>query len=94
MTALRMPGVKRGAPLSLLVDGEAVEAFGGETLAAALLAAGRLRLRQSPREGGARGAFCFMGACQECTILVDGAVQQACLVQVAEGMIVELRGSI
>ena len=94
MTAQRMAGVGRGARISILVDGSHVEAFGGETLAAALLAANILKLRTSPRDSGIRGAFCFLGVCQECAIIVDGAVQQACLIPVVDGMVVNLRGSI
>ena len=65
----------------------------GETLATALAAAGILRLRLSPRARTPRGAFCFMGVCQECAIHVDGVLRQACMVPVREGMIVELRGA-
>ncbi|OYU48941.1 MAG: sarcosine oxidase [Rhizobiales bacterium PAR1] len=89
-----MAGIGRGAPVSIVVDGSPVEAFGGESLAAALLAANIVQLRKSPREGGVRGAFCFMGVCQECAIIVDGTVQQACLVPVHDGMTVTLRGSV
>jgi len=41
---------------------------------------------------GGRGAFCFMGVCQECAIHVDGAIRQACLTPVRAGLRVELRG--
>ncbi len=71
-----------------------IEAHTGEMLAAALLAAGIFELRRSPRAGTPRGALCFMGACQECAIHVDGRLQQACQVRVADGMIVELRGAV
>ena len=61
----------------------------GETVATALLCAGQLDLRRSPRAGGARGVFCMMGVCQECLIRVDGAVRQACLTPAEDGMRVE-----
>ena len=57
----------RGQPISITVNGAPVTAYRGESVAAALLASGYLRLRSSPK-GGARGAFCFMGVCQECTV--------------------------
>ncbi len=87
---------RRAAPgarmVELTVDGRAVTAPEGEPLATALAAAGILLLRRSPRAGAPRGAFCFMGVCQECAIFVDGALRQACMTPVAAGMQVELRG--
>ncbi|MCC7283192.1 MAG: (2Fe-2S)-binding protein [Acetobacteraceae bacterium] len=82
----------RGAPARIVVDGREVAAFQGESLAAALLAAGILGLRSSPRAGTPRGAFCFMGVCQECVVEVAGATAQACQVAVADGMVVRLVG--
>lgn len=95
MTAIRFPtGVERAGVVRFSVDGAPVSARRGETLAAALLAAGVLRLRRSPRDGGPRGAFCFMGVCQECVLRVDGVLRQACQVPVEDGLAVELRGSL
>jgi sarcosine oxidase subunit alpha len=51
-----------------------------------------LRLRDSPRTGEPRGAFCFMGACQECLVHVDGMPRQACMTPVRHGMVIERRG--
>ena len=84
----------RGAPVVILVDGEPVPCFAGETVAAALLADGRRELRRSPRTGGPRGAFCLMGACQECAIRIDGQVEPACMVEVRDGLVVECRGAL
>ena len=84
----------RGAPVVILVDGEPVPCFAGETVAAALLADGRRELRRSPRAGGPRGAFCLMGACQECAIRIGGRVEPACTVQVRNGLVVECRGAL
>ena len=61
----------------------------GETIATALLCAGQLDLRRSPRAGGPRGIFCMMGVCQECLIRVDDVVRQACLTPAEDGMRVE-----
>lgn len=82
----------RGAAVTILVDGQEVAAFAGESLAAALLAAGILRLRDSPRAGAPRGALCFMGVCQECVVQLDQATVQACQVAVRDGMAVRLAG--
>ena len=95
MTALRsVDGFQRGAPVTFEVDGTSVRAHDGETLAAALMAAGILRLRHSPRDGAPRGAYCFMGVCQECVVRIDGALRQSCQVGVEDGLRVELKGAI
>ncbi len=70
--------VERPAAVSILVDGAIVSAIPGENVAAALFAAGVLRLRSSPRAGAARGMFCLMGSCQECVVWVDGRRVTAC----------------
>ena len=70
-------------------NGSEIRCRAGETIATALLCAGQLDLRRSPRAGGARGVFCMMGVCQECLIRVDGVVRQACLTPAEDGMRVE-----
>ena len=86
-------GIERGARVAIRADGQIVEAFAGESVAAALMAAGIWRLRASPRDSAPRGAFCLMGVCQECTIHVDGRLQQAGLVPVRNRLSVELKGA-
>lgn len=92
MSAVRIPAA-RAKDVRFTVDGAAVSAPEGEPLATALACAGLWRLRESPREGTPRGAFCFMGVCQECAIIIDGRLAQACLTPVREGLVVELRGA-
>lgn len=70
-------------------EGSEVRCRAGETIAVALLCAGRLDLRRSPRAGSPRGAFCMMGVCQECLVRVDGVLRQACLTPAENGMRVE-----
>ncbi len=61
----------------------------GDSLAAALLAAGIGAFRQSPADGSVRGPYCMMGVCFECLVEVDGRQnQQACLTQAQAGMVV------
>ncbi|GAB4283307.1 MAG: hypothetical protein Kow0058_02060 [Roseovarius sp.] len=79
--------------VTISVDGQPLLCREGSTVAGALLAQGIYRLRQSPAAGAPRGAFCMMGACQECAISIDGRLQQACQVEVREGMQVCLRGA-
>lgn len=82
--------VARAPAIEILVDGRRVTAYPGESVAAALLAAGIRTLRHSPRNGAPRGAFCLMGVCQECVVHIDGRLAQACLEPVATGMRVAL----
>jgi predicted molibdopterin-dependent oxidoreductase YjgC len=79
--------------VNIVVDGFTIAAYAGENLAAALMASGVLRLRHSPRSAAPRGAFCLMGVCQECVVQVNGALRQACLVPIEQGLVVELKGS-
>ena len=90
---LREPGLDRGPPLAFTFDGTPIQGFAGESVAAALLAAGITMLRRSPRGHAPRGAFCWMGICQECTVVVEGHRRPACRTPVAEGLAV-LAGTI
>ena len=65
--------------MSIDFEGRPVAAIEGETVAAALTAAGITALRRA-RDGRPRGVFCGMGVCYECLVTVDGRPgQQACL---------------
>ena len=76
--------------LTIVVDGARVAAREGESVAAALLASGRLATRTTPVSGAARGPWCLMGACFDCLCIIDGEPsRQACLVAVRDGMTVE-----
>ena len=75
--------------VSISFDGCPVSALPGETLAAALSAAGVLAYRRTP-SGAPRGLWCGMGACFDCLVTIDGRPnQRACLAKVAPGMVVE-----
>ena len=79
--------VERGRCVRLLVDGDGVEAFEGESVAAALLAAGRRGLRTTPRRGDPRGMYCGIGLCFECVLPIDGQpAVRACQTPVRDGM--------
>jgi hypothetical protein len=90
----RLPGAS-GVPLTLDFEGEAVPAWPGDSVAAALIAAGHVSLRSTPVSGGPRGPFCMMGACFECLVEIDGrAGCQACMTEVCDGMRVRrMRGA-
>ncbi len=78
-----------GAPVRLTIDGETIEAREGDTVAAALLAAGRPHCRTTPVSGSPRAPYCLMGVCFDCLVTIDGVGnRQGCLVPVREGMAV------
>jgi predicted molibdopterin-dependent oxidoreductase YjgC len=77
----------------MLVDGREIRAPVGISVAAALLSVGTSVLRHSPTADAPRGAFCLMGVCQECTVLIDGRAERACMTAVREGLVITLRGS-
>jgi predicted molibdopterin-dependent oxidoreductase YjgC len=89
--AVRLEHVTRPAPVTIDVDGVRVDAFPGESLAAALLAAGVRAFRRTP-SGAPRGPLCNMGVCFECVVTVDGEPRRACATEVREGMRVETGG--
>ena len=90
---LREPGLDRGSRVRFSIEGREIEGFAGESVAAALMVAGIDVLRLSPRTGEPRGAFCWMGLCQECTMVIDGIRRPACRTAIRSGMSVAL-GSI
>jgi aerobic-type carbon monoxide dehydrogenase small subunit (CoxS/CutS family) len=63
----------RGRRFEIDVDGEKIVAYEGETIAAAMLAAGRRKLRYTPQKGHPRGVYCGIGLCHDCIMIVDGA---------------------
>ncbi|MGE0573870.1 MAG: (2Fe-2S)-binding protein [Reyranella sp.] len=79
-----------GAAVAITVDDKPVTARDGDTVAAALLAAGVSPCRTTPVTGAPRAPYCMMGVCFECLVTIDGiGSRQACLVPVHAGMTVE-----
>lgn len=73
--------------VALTFEGTTLHAPRGQTLATALALAGHLSLRHS-LDGQPRGMFCCMGLCQECKVVIDGTVTEACMIEVGEGLAV------
>ncbi|MFM0365514.1 (2Fe-2S)-binding protein [Paraburkholderia sediminicola] len=84
---LHEPGV---STLTIFIDGQAVVAERGESVAAVLLRQVNPASRSTPVHESPRAPYCMMGVCFECLTIVDGvASTQSCLVTVREGMRVE-----
>lgn len=76
-----------GEAVHLTVDGHAITARPGDTIAAALLAHSGDAFRHSAK-GAPRTAFCMMGVCFDCLIEVDGRPNiQGCMILVRDGMV-------
>lgn len=76
--------------LALTVDGQAVTAEPGDSVASVLLRLESPVSRTTPVRGSPRAPYCLMGVCFECLATVDGvASTQTCLVEVAQGMCVQ-----
>jgi predicted molibdopterin-dependent oxidoreductase YjgC len=84
---MRIETIPKGEQVTLFVNGKAVTAHRGETVHAALLAAGFRVLRKSKTGAEFRGFLCGMGACYECLVTLNGlAGQRACMRLVEDGM--------
>jgi sarcosine oxidase, subunit alpha len=83
-------GVIRGKRFEIIVDGKRVEAYEGETIGAAIMAAGINTLRSSRKKKEPRGIYCGIGLCQECRMTINGIPNtQACKTQATPECCVE-----
>ncbi|WP_331724407.1 (2Fe-2S)-binding protein (plasmid) [Streptomyces longwoodensis] len=73
----------------IVVDGEPLPFTEGQTIAAALVAAGRVAWRTTRINQRPRGVFCGIGVCFDCLVTIDGiGGQRACLVPTRPDMTV------
>ena len=76
--------------IRISLDGEAIDARPGDTIAAALLRARITTFTRSIKYHRPRGPFCLQGTCGQCLMRVDGVPSRlACKVRAEEGMICE-----
>lgn len=84
-----LPPLERGEPFAIEVDGTPITAYPGETIAAALAAAGRRQLHTGT-DGSPRGLYCGIGVCYSCLVTVDGVPGvRACVTLAQPGMRVQ-----
>ncbi|MFF0742230.1 (2Fe-2S)-binding protein [Streptomyces sp. NPDC004111] len=86
----RTPQALTGAdpvePFEITLDGKPIAALPGQSVAAALWAAGVLSWRTTRQGDRPRGAFCGIGSCFDCLATVNStANQRACLVPARPG---------
>ncbi len=83
---------KRGKKVSFTFNGRQIQAFEGETIAAALHAAGVRVLSHSHNLKRPRGFFCAIGNCSSCLMKVNGVYNvRICVIPVRDGDRVEMQ---
>jgi len=88
--SLRLIPINTREEVTIHFNGKEVQTRLGETLSAALLAAGYRILRYN-QSGSPRGMFCGMGACFECLVKVNSQSSvRACQTYIEPGMVVEM----
>jgi predicted molibdopterin-dependent oxidoreductase YjgC len=79
-----------GVEVEVTVDGKPIQAFEGEPLAAAMIAAGIQMFRYTAKTHLPRGIFCAIGRCTDCMMIVDGIPNtRTCVTPVKAGMVVQ-----
>lgn len=80
----------KGALVEFTLDGKTMTGYTGETIAAALRAAGVMTHRHTAKTGEPRGIFCAIGRCTDCVMIVDGVPNiRTCITPLQAGMKVQ-----
>ena len=80
-------GIERGRRMTFRCDGCEVVGYEGESIAAAMWAAGMRGGTDESKHGPPyRVLFCAMGVCQQCVVTVDGVRVEACRMPVTDGI--------
>jgi NADPH-dependent 2,4-dienoyl-CoA reductase/sulfur reductase-like enzyme len=84
-------GAPRGRrEVAIRFRGRAIPSVAGDSVAAALVDAGELALRET-RLGEPRGVYCGMGVCHDCVVTIDGVHgRRACMTPVEDRMTIEV----
>jgi len=89
VTPSQPAGAHPAAAFTVTFDGRPVAALPGQTVAAALWAAGVTSWRGTRGGGRPRGVFCGIGVCFDCLVTVNGRPnQRACLVPLEPGDVI------
>ena len=77
----------KGVPVKFTFDGKELEGYSGESIAAALKAAGIMIHRYTNKNHKPRGVFCAIGRCTDCVMIVNGEPNvRTCITPLEEGM--------
>lgn len=86
MKLRRIDGIDQTA-ITFSFDGQTIQANSGDSVAAALLAAGITAMRRTHGDAP-RAPWCMMGACYDCLVQIDGVTVQACMTIARDAMAV------
>ena len=90
MKSTRIPRINRGIPFKILINGEWVQAYEGETIATVMLAEGIHVFYQNSGGYQPSRLYCGMGICQQCLVTVnDESNCQACKTLAKPGMVIK-----
>jgi predicted molibdopterin-dependent oxidoreductase YjgC len=82
--------LKEPKKVNIFVDGEKIEAYQGEPIAAALIASGKKVFHRTIKRNEPRGYYCAIGVCSDCFMVVNGKPNiRTCITPVENGMVVE-----
>ncbi len=82
--------IEKGRLVKFIYNGQVMEGFDGEPIAAALKAAGILINHYTEKRQEPRGMFCAIGRCTDCIMIVDSKSNvRTCITKLNEGMVVE-----
>ena len=80
----------RSEKIEFTFNGKKIEAYKGDTIAAALHAAGIRVYGHTAKQHHARGLFCAIGNCSSCFMTVNGEPNvRVCVTEAEDGMVVE-----
>ncbi|HOJ88275.1 MAG TPA: (2Fe-2S)-binding protein [Pseudothermotoga sp.] len=81
---------QHGKKVKFIFDGQEMEGFEGEPIAAALHANGVRILSYTEKYKRPRGFFCAIGKCSSCFVVVNGIPNvRSCITPLEEGMVIE-----
>lgn len=80
----------KGREVTFSFDGKELKGYEGESIAAALKAAGVMVHRYTAKQHKPRGIFCAIGRCTDCVMIVNGVPNvRTCITPLEEGMKVQ-----
>lgn len=83
-------GYDKGKQVTFSFDGKEMKGYEGESIAAALHAAGVMTHRYTAKQHKPRGVFCCIGRCTDCVMIVNGQPNvRTCIMPLEEGVAVQ-----
>ncbi|MET1255890.1 (2Fe-2S)-binding protein [Aliikangiella maris] len=78
--------ISRGELIEFEFNHQKYSAYSGETIATALMANNIRLFGFNPVSGEPQGLFCAMGVCQQCLVLINDHLVEACQYPISQGL--------